>query len=688
MTATISLPIHPQASVSRLQPDTSVLLVGNPNAGKTSLFNRLTGLRAKTANFAGTTIECHTGTWRTEAGDLQLIDLPGLYSLADSADEERLARDAIRGEAPNLPRAKAVILLLDATQLQRNLFLASQVLELGVPTIIALNMVDLARRQGIRIEKHKLSRELNCPVVPIVARSGWGVDKLCAELDRLLKRDTVATKPTTCSLGCHGCPFQARHSWARNITEQVTHTTERSSGDRTERIDRVLTHPVGGVVAFMAVMFVVFLMIFWGAQYPMDAIQWMFDHVGGYVDQVIGGLAALLPAGLMHDVLVHDVRSLLVQGVIGGVGGVLVFLPQICILFFFLSLLEDTGYMARAAFVMDRLMRRVGLPGKAFVPMLSAHACAVPAIMATRAIEDKRDRLVSMLVLPLLSCSARLPIYTMIVALLVPHRPVLAAMLFTGAYLLGIVAALSMALVFKRTVLPGQTRPLVLELPTYKVPSLSNAMRMMLDRAMIFVRRAGTVILLASVILWSLAHYPRSAPPADAVTLQHRSSELQRQGQVARAQHLLDRADSLISQNNLDHSFAGMIGHTIEPVLRPLGFDWRMGIGLISSFAAREVFVSTMSVVYGVGPDAHEGQLYNTLRHATDRSGGVPVFSVATCVSLLIFYVLAMQCVSTMAVMRRETGGWKWPLFQFAYMGGLAYIGSLLAFQMITWVTA
>lgn len=691
MTTTISLPLHSPIPKPPDSTRRSVLLVGNPNAGKTSLFNQLTGLRAKTANFPGTTVEYRKGNMRRNGMDVELVDLPGLYSLNQGMDEERIARDAITGQIPHLAKPSAVIVLLDASRLERNLFLASQVLDLGVPVIIALNMVDLAHREGIGINKKKLCQELGCPVIPIVARTGWGINKLASAVQQMLKDQqhaAIAThQPTSCSIGCSGCPFQARYDWAEEIGQRVTRRKGVSSSDRTQWIDRKLTHPVTGIAAFMMVMFCMFMLIFWIAQYPMGMVEWLFENLGGLVTWGTEQLATQLPAGTLQNILVNDIHSLLVDGVIGGVGGILVFLPQICILFFFLSLLEDTGYMARAAFVMDRLMRKVGLPGKAFVPMLSAHACAVPAIMSTRSIEDKRDRLVSILVLPLLSCSARIPIYAMIVTLLFSHRPVLASALFTGAYLLGIGAMLAMALVFKRTILPGETRPLILELPSYKLPSLKNATRMMIDRAMIFVRKAGTVILVASIVLWALAHFPNSEPPTQALALQQQAHVLAQQGQESQAQTMRGQANDLIAQSRLRNSYAGIIGHAVEPVMRPLGFDWKMNIGIISSFAAREVFVSTMSIVYGVGAgtaDDEPSALYDTLKNQTRQTNNLPVFDVPTCVSLLIFYVLAMQCMSTLAITRRETGSWKWPVFQFVYMSALAYTGSFIAFQSLS----
>jgi ferrous iron transport protein B len=593
----------------------TVALVGNPNAGKTTLFNALTGLRAKTANFPGTTVERRVGRVRLGEKQIVLVDLPGLYSLESSSPEEKIASDALRGRLENHPAPNAALVVADATNLERNLFLVSQVLELDCPVIVALNMMDMARREGIHIDVAKLRAELGCPVIPISARSGLGLAELKQELERLAtgKKSAVAAHPKpACALGCAGCPYQARYEWTEKISMRVMNAAEARRSARTEKLDEIFTHPVAGVVVFQIVM--------------------------------------------------------------------------ICILFFALSLLEDTGYLARAALVMDRIMRRLGLPGKAFVPMLSAHACAIPAIMATRVIENPRDRLVTILITPLLTCSARIPVYAMVTALLFPHSPFKAALVFTGAYATGALAAVGAALVFNRTILPGGSRPLLIELPPYRLPSLQTALLTTFDRAKIFVKQAGTIILLASLVLWGLSHYPHSPPPPAAVALEQQAGQLDQTGQTSAAAQLRVEADHLTQQSALQNSAAGRIGRFIEPVLRPLGYDWQIGIGILSSFAAREVIVSTLAIVYGVGQDAaehHSASLYDSLRHAT-RSDGTPMFTTATCASLLVYYILAAQCLSTTAVVRRETGGWKWPLFQIFYMTGLAYVCAFLVYQVVS----
>ncbi len=638
-----------------------LVLAGNPNCGKTTLFNALTGLRAATANYPGTTVECRLGRCAVADEPLELLDLPGIYDLKASSEEEHVALKALQGTHDDFGAPDGVIVVGDATNLNRSLFLISQIIELKRPVLVALNMFDLAEAGGIRIDVARLSAELGCPVIPIVARNGRGLGELRVAMQTM----TTAAERPVCG-GCSGCRFQCRYAWTDPIANRCIQRTPRPVNAWTERIDRVLTHPVIGVAAFLAVMVGLFFLIFRIAHIPMDLIDGLFSGLGAWIAQH-------MPEG--------DFRNLLVKGVIGGVGGLLVFLPQICILFFCLSLLEDTGYLARAAFVMDRLMRRVGLPGKAFVPLLSAHACAIPAIMATRAIEDKRDRLVTILVLPLVSCSARIPVYSMLAALLFAHDAWKASLVFTGAYALGIIAAVAAAFVLKRTILKGETRPLVLELPSYKLPSLRTAVLTMLDRAWVFVRKAGTVILLISIALWALATYPKSAPPPEAVALQHRAAL----STGKEAEVLQSRADILISHSALAHSAAGRLGRWIEPGLRPLGFDWQIGIGLISSLAAREVIVSTLAVVYGVGENTAEKNpqsLYDSLRRA-ERSDGSKVFTTATCASLLVFYVLAMQCLSTQVITRRETNSWKWPVIQLVYMTVLAYTASLIVFQTL-----
>ena len=652
----------------------TIALVGNPNAGKTTLFNALTGLRAKTANFPGTTVERRVGRAKMGGHHIVLVDLPGLYGLDSSSPDEKLASDALRGKLDGHPAPNAALVVVDATNLERNLFLASQVLEMEFPVVVALNMMDMAEREGIRIDVAQLQSELGCPVIPISARSGKGISELEKEIESLIlgkkTRDEAPAK-AVCELGCSNCPYQARYDWTEKVSTKVMDAAVARRSARTEKIDAIFTHPVAGVVVFQFVMISLFALIFWAAQIPMNLISGLFATVGSWI-------AGHTTAG--------DFQSLLVNGVIGGVGGVLVFLPQICILFFALSLLEDTGYLSRAAFVMDKIMRRLGLPGKAFVPLLSAHACAIPAIMSARVIENPRDRLVTILIAPLLTCSARIPVYAMVTALLFPHSPLKAALVFTGAYATGAVAAMIAAVALNRTILPGGSKPLMIELPAYRLPGLRTALLQTIERAKVFVRQAGTIILVVSIVLWALSHYPKSAPPPAAVALYAQAAQQTETGEAQKASETKQNADHLNAQYALQHSAAGKIGRVLEPALKPLGYDWQIGIGIVSSFAAREVIVSTLAIVYGVGQDAaehHSASLYDSLRRAK-RTDGTPMFNTATCASLLVFYILAAQCLSTTAVVRRETNSWKWPLFQIACMTGLAYVCAFIVFQVVS----
>ena len=649
-------------------PPAVVALVGNPNAGKTSVFNRLTGLRAKTANFPGTTVEHRRGTIKLGGDAVTLIDLPGLYTLDAVTLDEQVARDALAGTLSGSPAPTAAMIVIDATNIERSLFLVAQVLELRVPTLVALNMIDDAQKQGVAVDCAELESRIGCRVVPVSARTGQGFAELTAALAATVSQATrVETPPALVECGaCSGCQYSARYDWARSVASATVRGEPVVRSRRTEAIDRVLTHRVVGLACFAGVMALVFMLIFWVAQFPMEWIDGLF----AVASQTVG---RWLPAG--------DLQSFLTDGVVAGLGGMLIFLPQICLLFFALSLLEDSGYLARAAFVMDRLMHRVGLPGKAFIPLLSAHACAIPAIMSTRVIEDRRDRLATIMVIPLMTCSARVPVYAMVLALLFPNRPATASLVFVGAYALGIVAALAMAWVFKHSLLKGRTKPLVIELPNYRMPSLRNAVLTTYDRACAFVKNAGTIIMAIALVMWALATYPK---------LDEADLPQQYQSQIATAVASGDdgEAERLLAQAQLEHSLAGRVGRGIEPAFAPLGFDWKMSIGVVSSFAAREVIVSTLAVLYGISEDEatddETGASKSLLAklQSSRRSDGSPVFTTATCLSLLVFYVLAMQCLPTQAVTRRETGSWKWPLVQFVSMTALAYVAALTTYQI------
>ncbi len=675
----MNLPIVDPAELQRPAPAGSsavtktVALIGNPNVGKTSLFNRLTNLLAKTSNFSGTTIEHRVGTIRLHGQAaaepdhvLRVVDLPGIYSLDGKTLEETVTREYLSGtrEERKMPLPDALVVVVDATNLERSLFVTRQALELSKPTIVAVNLSDLAERQGIEIDCEGLANKLGCPVVPISARTGLGLQELQNRMLEATAGSAVVAAVPECN-SCMTCPYAKGHQWAASVAAETSKRKYVASSEWTDALDRWMTNSWVGPVAFFGVMLTLFSLVFWLAQFPMELL-----------DSVFGGLAELIAMVIPEG----DVQSLLTDGVIAGMGGVLVFLPQIMILFFVLTLLEDSGYLSRAVVVVDRWMRRVGLPGQAFVPLLTAHACAIPAIMATRTIENRRDRLVSILVIPLMTCSARLPVYTMIAAMLFPTQAFYAALMFAGAYFLGMIAAFAMALVFKWSILPGKPAPLILDLPPYRMPSIKNALRHAWDRGWAFVRDAGTVILLISLAIWALSTYPKL--PEDQLLTKMAAVQASDAGiDISNS----DDVERLQMQLSEEHSALGRIGKTVQPVFAPLGFDWKTSVGVMASFAAREVVVSTLSILYGMGDDPGDDEiasLHSRLR-STTRADGTRVFDTATCVSLLVFFVLAMQCLPTQAVTKKETGSWKWAFFQFGYMSVLAYVGAFVARQLI-----
>jgi ferrous iron transport protein B len=639
-----------------------IALVGNPNTGKTTLFNRLSGLRLKTANFPGTTVEARVGRARLGAGDApaELIDLPGVYSLELDQIEAEVCRRVLagvtapRGESAGAPSAVCVV--VDASNLARNLMLVGEALRRRLPTVVALNMTDVAERLGLRVDAAALEQALGCAVVPVCARSGENFDALRAALtDPRVPRTTP------------GAEEEALQSWA----EELAALALRAEGPTvretvTDRLDRAFTHPVLGLIVFAALMTGLFWALFRLATWPMAWIEGAFGALGA-------GVEAAMPAGILTD--------LLVNGVIAGVAGTVVFLPQICLLFFLLSLLEDTGYLARAAFVVDRLLRPFGLPGHSFVPLLSSHACALPGIMGARVIPDRRERLATILVAPFMTCSARLPVYVLLLSLLFRDRPAMAALGFVGCYALGIVAGVGTALLARRTILRGKTRAMALELPSYKRPSLRTALTTAYDRGMLFLRKAGTVILAISIVLWWLSAYPVAQPPAESVALRAQAAQVEATA-PEQAAALQAQAASIERTDALAHSFAGRIGRTIEPALSPLGFDWQISIGVVTSFAAREVFVSTMAVIFAGDEEAADESLLDAIRNAKRDDGVTPVFTAPVAWSLLVFYVLAMQCLPTLAVTAREAGGARWALLQLVWMSGVAYVAALVAFHL------
>ncbi|HUF49099.1 MAG TPA: ferrous iron transporter B [Vicinamibacterales bacterium] len=641
-----------------------ILLVGNPNTGKTTLFNRLCGARAKTANFPGTTVTFRIGHAKLDGlPRVQVVDLPGIYALDSDADEARDARRLLVGDATHR-RPDVVVVLVDASALERNLMLVGELTASAVPVVVCLNMTDIAVRRGLDVDVGRLAERLGARVVPMIASKGIGFALLAHELSAVLSQPAGSPGPRA-DLPPTGAAAHERARWAEDVAGAVVR--RRAGVDhidrRTDHVDRLVTHPVAGTAIFVVVMAALFWTLFELAAVPMDLIEATFGTLGGLA-------AAWLPVGA--------VRDLVTDGIIGGIAGTVVFLPQIMMLFFLISLLEDTGYLARAAFVNDRFFRRFGLPGHAFVPLLTAHACAIPALMSTRLIPNTRDRLRAILVLPFMSCSARLPVYVLLTSLLFAHRPAMAGLAFTGAFLLGAGAAFVTAATFGRTLVPGRPGPMVLELPTYKWPSLSNALFTARDQGLSFLKTAGTTIFALSVVMWWLSAYPRSAPPADVVAL--RLSAEAPDLTATQAEALFSDAAAREARAAQSASFAGRLGRFVQPVFAPLGYDWQLTDAILTSFVAREVFVSTMSVLAGSGDVDIETGVITRIRTMT-RDDGTPVFTPATSASALVFFVLAMQCLATLAVTRRETGGFKYAAIQLGYMSALAYVAALVVYQ-------
>lgn len=639
-----------------------VALVGTPNVGKTTLFNRLCGVRHKTSNFPGTTQEARIGQVKgLREGSIEVIDLPGAYSLELDSSESVVVRRVLAGElAPRgevIAAPDAICIVLDATNLPRGLMLLGEALRRRLPVVVAINLVDAARRRGIHGDEHKLSTILGCPVVVCSARTGEGIDDLRKALGN-------ARIPVAGPRGDQA----ALEQWADDLAVEIF-AGAATSEDETlvDRVDRAFTHPILGLAVFALAMTGLFWVIFRLAAYPMEWIEVGFGALAEGVRSMMGeGILSELVAG----------------GVVSGVGSTLVFLPQIMLLFFLIALLEDTGYLARAAFVMDRALRPFGLNGHAFVPLLSSHACALPGIMAARAIPDRRDRLATILVAPFMSCSARIPVYALLVVILFPGSPGLQALAFTGCYALGVVAGLLSAMIARRTILPGKSRAMALELPDYRLPSVRTAALTAVDRGVIFLRKAGTVILAISIVLWWLSAYPVSQPRPEAEALRAQATAIEATN-PGDAEGLNAEADAIDAAHHARHTFIARLGALVEPVFRPLGYDRQLSVGVLASFAAREVFVSTMAVIVTGSEEAEdEERLRDRLANAK-RDDGTPVFTPAVAWSLLVYYVLAMQCLPTLAVTAREAGGVKWALIQLGWMCGVAYVGAMTVYQVM-----
>jgi ferrous iron transport protein B len=714
----------------------TVALLGNPNTGKTTLFNALAGMRQRVGNYPGVTVETKKGQMTHQGRPFALVDLPGTYSLAPRSPDEMVAVALVLGQQAGEARPGVLLTIVDASNLERNLYLTTQALELGVPVVVALNMIDVAEGLGIRLDADRLARQLGVRVVPIQANKGRGLDRLkqavaeaaadgppartvpfpeafereAATLrqalgtgvpDFLVRRllldvggyteAALSTQHSALStsvqaarqrLAAAGCPVpaveaRARYAWIREITTGCVQRPAQRPVTWTDRLDRVLTHRVWGTLLFLALMFVVFQSIFTWAKPLMDLILAGKDAVGGF-------LSDTLPAG--------PLTSLLVDGILEGVGGVLVFLPQIVILFGFIAILEDCGYMARAAFLMDKLMARCGLSGKSFIPMLSSVACAVPGVMSARVIENPRDRLATILVAPLMSCSARLPVYTLLIG----------AFLTTGfawwvpgvtlfaMYLIGLVVAPLVAFVLKRTLLRGETPVFVMEMPVYKWPSPRMVLHRMVDRGGAFVRRAGTLILASMVVVWALLYFPRGDGPGESYESRIAALQEEAAGLEGDAKEAKQQAINELHGDWKRQSWLGRMGRAVEPLVRPLGWDWKLGMAAVASFPAREVVVGTLGIIYNLGPgeaDELQDSLGEALQKATwEDDPGRKVFTVPVALSLMVFFALCCQCASTLAVIKRETNSWRWPAFTFVYMTVLAYLGALVVYQVGSWL--
>ena len=651
-----------------------IALFGNPNTGKSSVFNMLTGLRQQVGNFPGVTVEKKSGSFKIAEKEHTLTDFPGTYSIYPrTKDEEvvyRVLTDSTSTEFPEL-----ALVVLNASQLKRNLLLCSQLYDLKIPLIIVVNMSDIAQRKGISLDLQKLEELFpGSSVVSTNARIGLGKDRLLEAISSFNFKNQEANNRLIIS------DFEAAP--IDNLSKQVSETKERTSWidkvlpaiqkneeiktTNQSKLDQILVHWFWGYLIFVAILLVVFQFIYAFASYPMDAIDLLFITISNYLQET-------LPAGIFSN--------LLSQGIVPGIGGVVIFIPQIALLFFFISILEETGYLSRVVFIMDRIMRPLGLNGKSVVPLMSSVACAIPGVMSARTISDWRERLITILVAPLMSCSARIPVYTLLIALVIPDEPVfgffnLRGIVLFSLYALGLVSALVIAFILKKIIRTKEKGFLVLEMPDFKSPRWQNVWITVFEKVRIFVWDAGKVILAISVILWVLASFG----PGDSIEKAEQESSVQ----IAKKSWSEEEKNQFVASAKLEKSYMGIMGKTLEPLIEPLGYDWKIGVSLLTSFAAREVFVGSLATIYAVHDTSDDNTLLINRLRMEKKVDGTPIYTLATGCSLLVFYVFAMQCMSTLAVVKRETSSWKWPLFQLAFMGLLAYSMSFLTFMMLS----
>jgi ferrous iron transport protein B len=731
----------PLSATPAAEPRTiTVALIGNPNTGKSTLFNALAGMQAHVGNYPGVTVEKKIGRVRVGETTMRLVDLPGTYSLAPRSPDEMVSVDVLLGRQAEVGRIDAVLCIVDASNLERNLFLVSQVLDLGLPTVLVLNMYDVARQRGTEIDLPMLAQRIGIPVVPTEAHRRIGIEELrqaivttaespapsrpalfpqpfydeCAEIARELNGQNGTAVPMYLverllldvnghveqSLSAKGVArlgervvaarerlakagfrvptgeAKVRYAAIRELLSGVLRHPPQRRATLSDRIDHILTHRVSGLVVFVVVMFLLFQLIYTGARPLMSGIETGQKFVRSAVETA-------LPPGAL--------QSLICDGVIGGVGSVILFLPQIVFLFLFIGVLEDCGYMARAAFLMDRLMARLGLSGKSFIPLMSSFACAIPGVMATRVIENRRDRMVTMLVAPLMSCSARLPVYLLLIGAFIPATTWLGGWVsLQGLVLLamssvGALVAIPAAWLMKQTIFRSETPPFVMELPTYKIPSPRVVFYRAYDRGRAFVTRAGTLIFATAIVVWFAGYFPGDHRQLNDVQAQIHAQERMSSGnpaQKAELTKLIERQNEL-SSSLIEASFLGRLGHAIEPAVRPLGWDWRIGVGAIASFPAREVIIATLGTIYSLGSDVEAGDqgLIDSLRNAT-RPNGTKVYNIPVALSIMVFFALCAQCAGTLMTIKRETNRWIWPVFTFVYMTTLAYVGAFLTYQI------
>ena len=696
-----------------------IALVGNPNSGKSSLFNQLTGLNQKIGNFPGVTVDKKTGFCNlSDQLKAEIIDLPGTYSIYPNSTDEKIVFD-ILGNKNDPLHPDIVVVIVDASNFKRNLLLFTQINDLNIPTVLALNMMDLVAKTGLDIDHEKLSDELGVPVVPMKARTGKGVDSLkkilangvdapmtpifdarthspeaidAVKIVFSIKEDYLAYQYLQQYKISQGLTINEKnllediakkHNFIRDehrrketleryaainhfidgaVKENYTHLPKHW----TQKLDKIFTHKIWGYLIFFAILFLIFQAIFAWATLPMDFIDLTFSELSIY-------FKAILPEGVLSN--------LLTEGIIPGIGGIVIFIPQIAILFAFISILEESGYMSRVVFLMDKIMRKFGLNGKSVVPLISSVACAIPAIMSTRTIDNLKERLITIFVTPLMSCSARLPVYTILIALIVPDEPVwwvlnLQGLALMAMYLIGFLAAIISAWVMKLIVRSKERSFFVMELPTYKLPRWKNVGLTMYEKSKTFVLEAGKIILAISIVLWVLASYG----PGDNINEAEKYVAERYAGQNITEEDLANKVEAY----KLEHSYAGIFGKSIEPIIAPLGYDWKIGIALITSFAAREVFVGTMATIYSIGNTDEESTIKSRMRNEINPATGGPRYTFATGFSLLIFYAFAMQCMSTLAIVYRETKGWKWPMLQLTYMSVLAYVSAFVVYQIFS----